>query len=63
MLHATTMALGYAQPARAAAALSQRPAGLARPPRLRAHRRRLAVRAASDQPFSLENYQEAVIAE
>lgn len=58
--HRLIMTLAYALPA-ARAALPR----LGRAPRLRPafRSRRVAVRAAADQPFDLQNYQEAVVAE
>lgn len=53
------MTLAYALPA-ARAAL---PRLGARAPLRPARSRRVAVRAAADQPFELQNYQEAVVAE
>lgn len=60
---ATTMTLAYALPA--ARAALPRLAPCREPHRLRpaGSRRCVAVRAASDQPFDLHNYQEAVVAE
>lgn len=57
--HRLIMTLAYALPA-ARAAL---PRLGARAPLRPARSRRVAVRAAADQPFELQNYQEAVVAE